>query len=107
MAEEDENEDFTDESDSRLDESVIFPATADDSQQSLDVGESQLDESVILAATREEDLDAVDEGESQMDELESEDWDLVSRNEDYEVVEAVKKGGNDSDEELDGGFKFL
>ncbi len=107
MIEEDEKEDATDESNSHLDESVILPATTNDIHESLNVGESQLDDSMILAEAREEALDLVDEVESQMDELESEEWDLVSQNEDYEVVEAAKKAGNDSDEELGGGFKLL
>ncbi|KAI9050572.1 hypothetical protein LZ554_005733 [Drepanopeziza brunnea f. sp. 'monogermtubi'] len=64
----------------------------------------QLDDSIILAAAHaEDDSDAIDDGESQMDELESEDWDVVSRNEDYEVVEATKKKKS---EESRGTFRF-
>ncbi|EKD21420.1 uncharacterized protein L3040_006201 [Drepanopeziza brunnea f. sp. 'multigermtubi'] len=84
----------------QLDDSVTI---APPSKQS-GVNASQLDDSIILAAAHVGgDLDVIDDGESQMDELESEDWEVVSRNEDYEVVEATKKKKG---EESRGTFRF-
>lgn len=83
----------------RLTNSVILhPVSEEVSGDSMtDVRESQLDDSVILAASSEGDdfedeyeeeaVNATDEG-AQTEEPESEDWDVVSSNEEYEIIDS-------------------
>ncbi|KAH9206381.1 hypothetical protein DL95DRAFT_396989 [Leptodontidium sp. 2 PMI_412] len=83
----------------RLTNSVILhPVSEEVSGDSMtDVRESQLDDSVILAASSEGDdfedeyeeeaVNATDEG-AQTEEPESEDWDVVSSNDEYEIIDS-------------------
>ncbi|KAG4442431.1 hypothetical protein IFR05_002088 [Cadophora sp. M221] len=85
---------------------ILHPVSEEVSEDSTtDVRESQLDDSVILAAMSEDDesededegVTAADDPGAEAEELESEDWDVVSSNEEYEVIDSGS--GDDEDDE--------
>ncbi|KAK6580771.1 hypothetical protein PZA11_007007 [Diplocarpon coronariae] len=97
-----ETDEITDDSESQLEGSEFVETT---SRQS-DATESQLGNSTILELSHDEESAAIDSGNSQKDELESGDWDIVSRNEEYELIEAGEKRGDSDEEDLGRGSRF-
>ncbi|KAH7317842.1 hypothetical protein BKA65DRAFT_483311 [Rhexocercosporidium sp. MPI-PUGE-AT-0058] len=87
---------------------VLLPARAANEETSegsvTDIRESRLDDSIILAAASEgddredgEDGDVKEDDEliAEMEELDSQDWDVVSRNEEYDFVVSGSEGDSD------------
>ncbi|CAL3967921.1 unnamed protein product [Diplocarpon coronariae] len=97
-----ETDEITDDSESQLEGSEFVETT---SRQS-DATESQPGNSTILELSHDEESAAIDSGNSQEDELESGDWDIVSRNEEYELIEAGEKRGDSDEEDLGRGSRF-